>query len=99
AKCWQIPSTSQLTTDLHPYSTYNFYNETTHWSQVPRSSLKPVDALVHNANGSGHIVLFESGSDPWGSLWLYEPRGCATGGVHDLRTVTSDFIAIRREGL
>lgn len=99
AKCWQVPAPSPLTQDLHPYSTVNFYNDQTHWSQVPRAQLQPADALVYNANGAGHIVLFESGADPWGSLWLYEARGCATGIVHDLRTVSNSFIAIRREGL
>ena len=38
AKCWQIPSPSPLTTDLHPYSTYNFFNDTTHWAPPPRAS-------------------------------------------------------------
>jgi uncharacterized protein YraI len=99
AKCWQIPGPSPLTQDLHPYSTYNFYNQTTHWSKVPRGSLQPADGLVYNANGAGHIVLVESGNDPWGDLWLYEARGCATGIVHNLRTVPMEFIAIRREGL
>jgi uncharacterized protein YraI len=99
AKVWQVPSPSPLETDLHPYSTYNFYNDTTHWSQVPRASIQPGDALVYNANGAGHIMLFESGSDPWGSIWTYEARGCATGIVHNLRVADSTYIAIRREGL
>jgi uncharacterized protein YraI len=99
AKCWQIPSPSPIEVDLHPYSTWNFYNQTTHWSPVPRTQMQPADAFVYNANGSGHIALFESGADPWGNVWLYEARGCATGIVHDLRTVSSTYIAIRREGL
>lgn len=99
AKVWQIPGASAVTTDAHPYSTYNFYNEHTHWSRVSRDAMRPGDALVYNASGSGHIVLFESGSDPWGSLWVYEARGCATGIVHNLRAIGSTFVAIRREGL
>ncbi len=99
AKVWQVPSASPITTDLHPYSTYNFFNETPHWSVVPRAQLKPADALVYNANGAGHIMLFESGTDPWGSIWTYEARGCSTGVVHNLRVAASTFIAIRREGL
>jgi uncharacterized protein YraI len=99
AKVWQVPSASPITTDLHPYSTYNFFNQTTHWSQVPRANIKPADALVYNANGAGHIMLFESGSDPWGSIWTYEARGCSTGIVHNLRVAASTFVAIRREGL
>lgn len=99
AKCWQIPSPSPITTDLHPYSTWNFYNQKTHWAPLPRGQIQPADSLVYNANGSGHMVLFESGNDPWGSVWTYEARGCATGIVHNLRVVSSDYITIRREGL
>jgi uncharacterized protein YraI len=99
AKCWQIPLPSALTDDLHPYSTYNFYNQTTHWSQIPRSQIQTADALVYNANGAGHIMLFESGADPWGNIWTYEARGCATGIVHNLRVAGTTYIAIRREGL
>ena len=99
AKVWQIPSASPVTTDLHPYSTYNFVNSTTRWSRVARTATRPGDALTYNTNGAGHIVLFESGSDPWGSLWVFEARGCATGIVHNLRTVGTNYIAIRREGL
>ncbi len=99
AKVWQIPSASAVTTDLHPYSTYNFVNSTTRWSRVSRDAIRPGDALTYNTNGAGHIVLFESGSDPWGSVWTYEARGCATGIVHNLRTAGSAYVTIRREGL
>ena len=99
AKCWQVPSPSPITTDLHPYSSYNFFNDTTHWSQLPRTKIQPADALVYNANGAGHIVLFESGADPWGNLWIYEARGCSWGVIHDLRAISTSFITIRREGL
>ncbi len=99
AKAWQIPGPSPVTTDAHPYSTYDFYNSTTHWSPVPRASIQPADAMTYNASGAGHILLFESGSDPWGNVWAYEARGCATGIVHDLRVVGTAYIAIRREGL
>ena len=99
AKAWQIPTASPVTADRHPYSTYNFVNSTTHWSRVNRTTLRPGDALTYNTNGAGHMVLFESGADPWGNLWLFEARGCATGIVHNLRTVGTNYIAIRREGL
>jgi uncharacterized protein YraI len=99
AKAWQVPGPSPIETDAHPYSTYNFYNETTHWQPIMRSAIKPADAMVHRSSSSGHIVLFESGSDPWGDVWVYEARGCATGIVHDLRTIDSTYIAIRRDGL
>jgi hypothetical protein len=98
AKVWQIPGPSPLTTDLHPYATYNFYNQSTHWSRVDRATIRPGDALVYNANGAGHIMLFESGSDPWGNIWTYEARGCSYGIVHNLRVAGATYVAIRREG-
>jgi hypothetical protein len=96
AKVWQVPSASPITLDAHPYSTANFYNDQVYWKQLPRSTLAPADALVRRDATSGHIALFESGADPFGAVWLYEARGCATGVVHDLRTVDSSYIAIRR---
>jgi uncharacterized protein YraI len=99
AKCWQVPSPSPITTDLHPYSTYNFVNDTTHWTKIDRKTIKPADALTYNTNGAGHIMLFESGTDPFGSIWTYEARGCSYGIVHNLRTAGTQYIAIRREGL
>jgi hypothetical protein len=99
AKVWQVPSASPIDVDQHPYSTYNFYNETTHWKPVPRSSIQPADAFVRYANGAGHIALYEMGTDPFGNVWLYEARGCATGVVYDLRTPDSTYITIRRDGL
>ncbi len=99
AKVWQIPSASAITTDLHPYSTYDFVNSNTHWSRVPRAMTQTADALVYNVSGSGHMMLFESGSDPWGNIWTFEARGCSYGIVHNLRVAGSMFVAIRREGL
>ena len=96
AKVWQVPSASPIDLDAHPFSTENFYNDQVYWKQVPRSTLQPADALVRRADGSGHIALYEGGSDPFGAVWLYEARGCATGVVHDLRTVDSSYLAIRR---
>lgn len=96
AKVWQVPSASPIDLDAHPFSTENFYNDQVYWKQVPRSTLQPADALVRRDSTSGHIALFDSGSDPFGAVWLYEARGCATGVVHDLRTLDSSYIAIRR---
>ncbi len=96
AKLWEVPKSSAPQTDEHPYSTYNFYYEHEHWIQEPRSSIQPGDAYVYRNGGAGHIALFESGADPYGAVWLYEARGCATGVVHDLRTVNSSYIAIAR---
>jgi len=100
AKVWQVPTPSALEKDTHPYSTYNFYNETNHeWKQIPRSELQPGDALVRRKDNAGHIVLVESATDPFGDLWLYEARACMIGIVHNLRSVDSSFIAIRRNDL
>src|SRR5262245_26939873 len=43
AKIWQVPGASALTTCQHPYSTYNFYNQSTHWGNVSRGSVKRGD--------------------------------------------------------
>lgn len=96
AKVWQVPSASPIDLDAHPFSTANFYSDQVYWKQLPRSTIQPGDALVHRTSSSGHIALFESGADPFGMVWLYEARGCATGVVHDLRAVDSSYIAIRR---
>ena len=56
-------------------------------------------SFTYNANGAGHMALYESGNDPWGDVWLYEARGCATGVAHNLRSVSNAYITIRREGL
>ena len=98
AKVWQVPSASALETDQHPYSTYNFYNQTTHWKPVPRSTLQPGDALVRRDATTGHIALVES-VDASGQIWVYEARGCSTGVVHDLRAFDTSYIAIRRDPL
>lgn len=98
AKVWVVPnSNDQLSVDSHPYSTYNFYNETPYWHVISRGSLARGDALVYNSGGAGHIYIYEKG-DPWGSHWAYEAKGCSYGIVHDLRTASSSYKAIRRNG-
>jgi hypothetical protein len=98
AKVWQVPSSNDtLDVDAHPYSTSTFVVDSSQWSTVSRGSVKQGDAMVYNSGGEGHIFLFESG-DGWGSMWTYEARGCATGVVHNLRTASSAYHAIRRTG-
>lgn len=98
AKAWSVPSrNSDLTVDAHPYSTYNFYNEQTHWRRISRESIARADALVYRSGGAGHIVLYESGS-PWGNMWVYEARGCAHGIQRNLRSFASAYRTIRRSG-
>lgn len=98
AKLWQVPSSnSDVSVDSHPYSTYNFFNQTTHWKVVDRANLQPGDALVYNDGSAGHVFLYEKG-DGWGSMWASEAKGCSYGIVHNLRTAPSTYKAIRRDG-
>lgn len=98
AKIWQVPSTNtSMTTDSHPYGTIHFVGSNSQWSTVSRSNVIKGDALTYNADGAGHILIYESG-DAWGSVWAYEARGCSYGIVHNLRSVTSAYKAIRRAG-
>jgi hypothetical protein len=64
---------------------------------ISRDDATRADAMVYRSGGSGHIVLVESG-DPWGQQWVYEARGCSYGVVHDLRTLSTSYKAIRRSG-
>ncbi len=98
AKAWSVPSSNtSLSSDAHPYSTYNFYNEETHWRRISRDNIRRGDAMVYRSGGSGHIVLNESGS-PWGQHWVYEARGCSAGIQHNLRSFASSYHTIRRNG-
>jgi uncharacterized protein YraI len=97
AKAWEFGPTD-LATDAHPYGTSSFVVDAAgKWSTVSRSALRAGDAMVYNSGGAGHIVLWESG-DGWGTSTVYECKGCAYGCVHDARTFTSSFHAIRRAG-
>ncbi len=98
AKVWQVPSTNTtLSTDSHPYSTWNFDNESTSWHAVSRSAIRRGDAMVYNADGAGHMFIFESG-DPWGNMWTYEARGCSYGIVRNIRTAFTSYKSIARNG-
>jgi hypothetical protein len=100
AKTWQVPSPSPVTTDAHPYSTREFRYNTTHWTRIARDSAKKADAFVYrnDANTGGHIVLYESG-DAWGQIWAYEAKGCSYGIKHNLRSLSSAYVGIRRNNL
>lgn len=100
-KVWSVPSSNhELSDDAHPYNTASFVGTTGggQWSRISRSSVRRGDAMVYHSNGAGHIFLVDSG-DPWGSMWTFEARGCSTGIVHNLRTASSSYVAIRRAGL
>ena len=101
AKVWQVPNPIALSSDAHPYSTQDFRCSTTYGTQIDKGEIETADALVYRdgcPGSSGHVMLFESG-DPWGSSWTYEARGCSYGIVHNNRTVSSSYIAIRRDSL
>jgi MYXO-CTERM domain-containing protein len=102
AKVWQVPDPSPVSTCAHPYSTQDFACTETWWTVISRDAMLRGDAAAYRSGGcpgsSGHVVLYESG-DPWGSIWTYEARGCATGIVHNSRTLTSEYVAIRRDRL
>ena len=98
-KAWQVPSASALATDAHPYSTADFYDGSANWTHISRADVASGDAMVYRSGSEGHIVLVESADDPYGDIWMYEARGCATGVVHDLRSLSSSYHAIRRNGL
>lgn len=59
AKAWQVPGPSDIATDSHPYSTYNFRYESHHWKQINRSDTKQGDAMVYRSGGGGHIFLYD----------------------------------------
>jgi uncharacterized protein YraI len=96
-KVWQVGSSDSVSVDEHPYSTGSFVSDTSKWKTVSRSSLLKADALVYNNGSSGHVALYESG-DGWGSMWLYECRGCSYGCVHNNRSLSSSYHGIRRSG-
>ncbi len=98
AKVWQVPSTNNdLTDDEHPYSTVNFNKDSDKWSTVSRGNVKPMDAMVYNTNGAGHIFMYSSG-DGWGQMYAYECKGCSAGCVYNLRTASDTYHAIRKTG-
>lgn len=99
AKAWGVPGNNSIVSiDSHPYSTVDFNQDSSQWYTVPRSSLLEADGLVYNSGGSGHVVVYEKG-EGWGDMWLYECRGCAAGCVHNLRSLSSSYHGIRRQGL
>ncbi len=102
AKVWQVPGPSPTSTNSHPYSTRDFRCSSIHWSQIDKRNIEIADALVYREGGcpgsSGHVMIYERG-DPWGYSWTYEARGCSYGIVHNNRSVSSEYIAIRRNNL
>jgi len=69
----------------------SFRSDHAYWDVISRSSLQRGDVLA----SSSHVVLFHHG-DPWGSMVVYEAKGCAYGVVHNWRTCSSSYSAARR---
>lgn len=78
-KAWQVPRSSPITEQYHPYGTYHLFCTTYHWYSIGRASLWKADAVGYpdpdGAGGlSGHVVLYHYG-DPSGLAMVYEaPR-------------------------
>lgn len=98
AKAWQIPKPIPIDQDAHPYSTYHFTNQTSHWTDVPKASAALADSFVYNENGAGHIFLHEKG-DPWGYVHAYECKGCSYGCTYGSRKADAKYKVIRRNAL
>jgi len=107
AKAWQVPAASDPEADSHPFGTDVFRTKTIHWTQIERGDLKRADALVYRkeADGTGHIVLFDSGATSNDdqnnnvTYTVYEAGGCLVGVRHGTKQISSAYIAIRRNNL
>lgn len=98
-KAWMIPYKAPYNKSVgHPWSTYSFYNQSTHWTRISRSDLQPGDALVRRGSSSGHTFLY-AGKDNWGTAMYYEAARTGTRIRYGTRSVTSDYVAIRRKNL
>ncbi len=98
-KAWQLPSRADYTTSVgHPYNTYSFYYQNTHWDNISRDNLAKGDILVYRSSGGGHMVIYHYG-DKWGSPVVYEARSSKTGIIHGQRYFPSSFVARRRHNL
>lgn len=98
AQAWQVPSEGSPKVDRHPYSTYDFRYQKTHWYPIKKSELKAGDALVYNTGSKGHIALFEKWTGG-GQAMAYECSGCKVGCIHKPRSFGGAYIAIRRKGV
>lgn len=75
-KAWQVPRSSPITEDYHPYGTYHLFNFRYHWYPVARSTAWKADAVGYpdpDGNGQlkGHVVLYYYGS-AYGNAYVLE---------------------------
>lgn len=112
ARIWNVPSEKPLKTNYHPYSTYQFYWNKTHWDHIDKSAAKKGDALTYrkltsggsdcanssSCTGGGHIVIYESG-DPYGYSHVNHAKGCLPDIIYENKYIDSKYRARRRHNL
>ncbi len=112
ARVWDVPSAKPLSTNWHPYSTFNFYWESTHWDHIDKSAAKKGDALTYRkltssgkdclysdaCSSGGHIVLYESG-DPYGYSYVNHAKGCLPDILYENKYIDSKYRARRRHNI
>jgi uncharacterized protein (TIGR03382 family) len=112
ARAWNVPYEKPISTNWHPYSTYHFYWNKTHWDHIDKSAAKKGDALTYrkltssggdcsnssSCNGGGHIVVYESG-DPYGYSHVNHAKGCKPNILYENKYIDSKYRARRRHNL
>jgi hypothetical protein len=93
-KAWQVPHAIPIKQHAHPYNTTSFLTQRTHWFGVKRSQLQRGDALT----SSSHIVLFDRKLSN-GQMMVWECAGCSIGCKHRARSVSSNYVSIRRRNI
>lgn len=98
AQVWQAPSPNPPDYDRHPYKTQQFRFDQKNWFAIPRKDLKKGDGLVLHDGKSGHVLIF----DRWtagGKALVYECASCDVGCVYRPKSISKDYVAIRRRKL
>jgi len=91
-KVWQVPSAIATNSCGHGnYVAASYTSSTSYWSVIDRSALQKGDVLA----SSSHVAVYDQG-DPWGSMAVWEAKGCSYGIVHNWRTFSSSYSAARR---
>lgn len=99
-KAWQVPRTSAITEQYHPYGTYHLFNNSTHWYAVSRASVWFADAVGYpdpdgSGSATGHVVLYDGG-DPYGLALVYEAPGSGMRIRHAWRDISAPKWRFRR---
>lgn len=99
-KAWQVPRTSNVWEDYHPYGTVHLFGSAYHWYSVSRASAWKGDAVGYpdpspDPNTYGHVVLFYYG-DPYGSAMVLEAPGTGYRIRQAWRNISSSKWRFRR---